>query len=195
MPDGGSLPALLDQLAGRLRDQGASVVDTLRPGLSDQEMDDLVGPLGMQLPAEARQWWMWHDGSSSTMTGHALVPGRIVLPLAVAVDEARTCRLREPEPPVNALEASWPIDWLPILLTGHAAIIAIQCRSNEVAAPVVYRDLQADLPEPQVGSLADLVRMWLDMFDIGAYEFDREQQNWKKRFERIPQELAGSGLV
>ena len=56
------LSRTLDAFAQRLRDLGAPVVDHLRPGLSEQEIDEISAVCGGRLTPEARAWWAWHDG-------------------------------------------------------------------------------------------------------------------------------------
>lgn len=83
--------ALLEELALRWRQQGASIADLLRPGLSEEEMDELTDPLGLVLPREAKIWWGWHDGAFPAPPSSApasLGPQLQLLPLADAV---QTC--------------------------------------------------------------------------------------------------------
>lgn len=54
---------LLEDPAARWRRQDMPIAGSLRPGLSDAEMDPLTEPLGIRLPREARTWWGWHDGA------------------------------------------------------------------------------------------------------------------------------------
>jgi cell wall assembly regulator SMI1 len=70
---------LLEQLAARWREQGMPIVESLRPGLSDAEMDELTQPLGVLLPREARTWWGWHNGADAGSAD--LGPGRCSHPL------------------------------------------------------------------------------------------------------------------
>jgi hypothetical protein len=42
--------ALCQALEARWRDQGAEIVDALRPGLGDEEMDRLASDVGITLP-------------------------------------------------------------------------------------------------------------------------------------------------
>ena len=49
--------ALLDQFDARLRALGAAIVDAWAPGLTDDQIDALVCPIGIDLPEEARVWW------------------------------------------------------------------------------------------------------------------------------------------
>jgi hypothetical protein len=80
------------------------VLDHLRPGLTDAEMDALTEPLGIVLPEEARVWSGWHDGTDplgiDPIRGEEfamLAPGRIFLSLGDAVKECQILRglLRE----------------------------------------------------------------------------------------------------
>jgi hypothetical protein len=75
------------------------VLDHLRPGLTDAEMDALTEPLGIVLPDEARVWWGWHDGTDPLVIDPIqgakfamLAPGRIFLPLSHAVRQCQTLR-------------------------------------------------------------------------------------------------------
>jgi hypothetical protein len=73
---------LLEELAERWRALRAPIADSLRPGLSDAEMDALVSPLGLRLPHEARVWWGWHDGTDSDLLSHGI--GNQIVPLRLA---------------------------------------------------------------------------------------------------------------
>ena len=114
MAESRGLPELLPLLENALRDQGAqAILEAFRAGLSDQQMDDLTEPLGIVLPGEAKQWFAWHDGSSSTWNTHALTPLFSTLPLATAVAEAWKRRAAEPDPPPDEDLWPWPWSWIP----------------------------------------------------------------------------------
>lgn len=54
----------------RLLDAGGSPVGaSWRPGLSPDEMDVLTAPLGVELSAQARAFYAWHDGCEATAVG------------------------------------------------------------------------------------------------------------------------------
>ncbi|MFV0461041.1 MAG: hypothetical protein ACK5MT_19990 [Actinomycetales bacterium] len=54
--------AQLERLESHWHRLGAPVASMLAPGLSDQQMDDIVGPTPYVLNDELRAWWGWHDG-------------------------------------------------------------------------------------------------------------------------------------
>ena len=189
MAESRGLPELLPLLEDALSDQGAqAILERLRPGLSDQEMDDLTNPLGIVLPGEAKQWFAWHDGSWSTWNTHALTPLFSTLPLATAVAEAWKRRAAEPDPPPDEALWPWPWSWLPVGLSDVGRVTAIDCAlPARFAAPVVVRDWHTDteLPRPQVASIADLVDMWLQAIDVGAYRFDANVGHWVREWDRL----------
>ena len=45
-------------------------MQALAPGLTDQQIDTLTAPYGIDLPEEARVWWRWHNGRHADV-GHA----------------------------------------------------------------------------------------------------------------------------
>jgi len=53
----------LHELDGHLRRLGLPIAEHLRPGLSDEEMDAITHPLGIDLPPQLRALWAWHDGA------------------------------------------------------------------------------------------------------------------------------------
>jgi len=131
------------------------IVEAWAPGLTDPQIDEIIGPADLELPEEARVWWRWHNG---THHGHApdrlaIVPGRDLVALqgAVAVYEAVGAR-NQLLIPVNA-----------------KPVIYIACReSGEVAAPVYVeiRDFEPDLALPSFG---ELVLTWMSYIERGIY--------------------------
>lgn len=90
------VPRLDSELLARLEAawtaQSAPIVDHLAPGLTDDEMSEIVSPLRLRLPLEARAWWGWHDGVPWRGDGEAtpergLGPGLEYMPLRDAVKD------------------------------------------------------------------------------------------------------------
>lgn len=97
--DSARLHAQLDKLDEHLRRQGAQIADVLEPGLSEHDIDDAVmDSVGLRLPAEARTWFGWHNGTrrltlADGCPGAAYLPtGFTVLSLAQAIDDCRSRR-------------------------------------------------------------------------------------------------------
>ncbi len=57
------LAGLLPRFEKHWRQQGAPIVERLRPGLTDADIDALMKPTGMRLSAEVHQLYRWHDGA------------------------------------------------------------------------------------------------------------------------------------
>lgn len=72
---------LLEVFESSLRAVGAPIVKHREPGLDDAAIDELIVPLDLQLPDEARVWWRWHNGTVPDTPGRerCIMPGRDLL--------------------------------------------------------------------------------------------------------------------
>jgi hypothetical protein len=169
---------LLEALAERWRSQRMSIIDALRPGLSDAAMDELTRPLGLKLPHEARVWWGWHDGADagSPFTSY-LGPLRVFSPLAAAV--RATAQTRETmQDSAGDLDEEWRASWLMLGAGGETTVI--DCAVSD-DAPVPTRYYRFDDPAAGNGgvpSLGTLVRLYIDAFDRGAWSYDPIGKVW-----------------
>lgn len=186
--------ALLSDLKQRWRDQGAFIARVLRPGLSDAEMDELTEPVGLHLPAEARRWWAWHDGASPQVPGldaaAALGPVSLFLPLAYAVRECRRLRDVMREAWGDDLGPDWKQSWLPIDANKRPTVFDCGVAFD---APVPVRSFFVEDPtagEAGVGSIGELVTIWIDAIDSGAWTNDGYADHWKYDFTRLDQRVA-----
>lgn len=63
---------------------------TLRPSLSEAQIDEIAAPFGMALPPEASVWWGWHDGTQDGRRPYAEpFPGWWLPGLGDALEQAR----------------------------------------------------------------------------------------------------------
>ena len=178
--------ALCEDLLQRWRDQGAVVVDCLRPGLSDDEIDACTAELGFRLPAEARVWWSWHDGADThgEPGGRAfqIGPGHSFLSLAEAMHGAYMWRrvYDDSDPPI------WQPSWLPITSSQREVVIDCGVGTAE-AVPVysVFSQAFSDYDPPSAGSMGELVEIWIDAIDSGAWSYDKAAQRWGADGDRL----------
>lgn len=155
--------ALLYRFEARLRAAGSLIVDAWAPGLADEQIDDLLLPLGVDLPEEARVWWRWHDGIliEGDPKATEISPGRTHLPLRyVAEDYA-------------ALEGAMrQLHGLHGLLNpvGDKPIVYFDC-SVPRDAPVPVYTQNDDVVEPRLvlPSIGELVLTWIDLIDRGVW--------------------------
>jgi cell wall assembly regulator SMI1 len=177
---------MLEEFEDRLRSQGAPIVDVLRPGLTDDEMQQLVGPLGLRLPREARCWWAWHDGTvvGAPMIARYLGPGWMALSLDDAVRDCVSSREIEAE--AREIEEAagedredwWRHGWLPLVHPGGGSF-AIDTGVGEDEPVPVYRYHSDTQPgAPDLASIGDLVTIWIDALDSGAWQWEPNDGRW-----------------
>jgi hypothetical protein len=172
---------LLEELAARWRAQGMPIIESLRPGLGDAEMDALTEPLDITLPREARTWWGWHDGAASRTSGVGsanLGPLRLFAPLSDAV--RATAETRDIMRGVDGeLDSAWQRAWLMMAAGGDTVVIDCGVKFD---APVPARYYRFEEPETGAGgvpSIGSLVVHYIDAFDRGAWAYDREHGVWR----------------
>jgi cell wall assembly regulator SMI1 len=207
--------ALLEELMRRWRSQGAPIVEHLRPGLTESELDAATEPLGVRLCDELRTWWGWHDGVSAELGSHVpereLGPAGMLeyLPLAEAIaiyrERRRAAELgaermlaRDPASPYADPDTSWPRARFPLSKQAHGDLIACDCsRSHDAAGPlyVFVRDEGGFGGEPSAPSLGQTVCWWIEAIDLGALRYLPEERRWARHAVLIPPAARASMLV
>ena len=169
--------ALLGELEASWRAQGADIAEILAPGLGDDAITALVGPLGLTLPEEARIWWGWHDGvTEATANGWQIGPSLGFYSLAEAVDEYRWID-------DNMEERDFPRSWLP-LTADEGGPLAVDCAADPVVAPVKSIDFEVDI-FPGGDSLGDVVELWIEAMSTGAWSWNPAGY-WDRDLDRAP---------
>jgi|tagenome__1003787_1003787.scaffolds.fasta_scaffold20962551_6 cell wall assembly regulator SMI1 len=173
---------LLEALADRWRRLGAPIIENLRPGLSDAEIDALTHPLGISLPDEARTWFRWHDGV-------ALDPGRPerrigalmmeFIPLAEAVRDYQDGRAVLVGAGGEGALEDWPTSWFPITAQGCGDVVVCECSvPRDAATPIhVFRWDEPD-PRPAAGSFGEMVALWIEAIDSARWVYDAARRSW-----------------
>jgi len=174
---------LLDRFEARLRKEGAAIVDHWAPGLTDAQIDELLQPLGIDLPKEARRWWRWHDGAP--LDAPPISPRRTHLPLRDAAEQYAEARDEMPELyGIDSLLS--PVDELPVVYF-HCAV------PRDVPVPIyVQGDWVAD-PELVLPSIGELVEVWIGLIDRGVWRTDADG-SWEWDHERLPPEVVEFGI-
>jgi hypothetical protein len=157
-------PGLLEALEQRWRTAGALYIDEMAPGLTDEQIDTIVAPIGFTLPEEARRWYRWHDGSSR----HYVTPSRTMSSLAE--DVRRTLLLQEQDP-------GWKLGWLATM--DEMPLVAFDCRdpSND-GAPVWHYDPVDQPTRPIFHTIGDMVTLWIELIDEGYWAWSAEH-GWR----------------
>lgn len=91
---------ILDRFRAALQRAGAPLGDEIEPGLTEEQINDLAGQLGVGVPPELRTLWLW---GTAPATPHAvdawdINPEFELWPPAVALAQTKNYRLDETVP-------------------------------------------------------------------------------------------------
>jgi hypothetical protein len=195
--------ALIADYEARLHQQGVPLDACHTAGLTRDEMDEIVGPLAISLPQEARTWWTWQNGCPGYGRGKLIAPiGESLLTLTQAVTvstEYRTAVVALVEPDVPALanaDDRWHPSWLAI--TGPQLPIVIDCSHPESEQTPVKRFDPEDVEgarEIHALSLGQMLTWWIGAIDSGAWCWNTETEKWIVDPRRLALEFKLSGLA
>jgi cell wall assembly regulator SMI1 len=180
---------LLDGLEARWKARGVPLLERLAPGLTDEEIDATMAPLGLRLPAEAREWWRWHDGVPATAINYTyerhLGPRLQYLPLAEAVERYRRRRAEVAEDPsVDDPTYWWHPLWFPVVRSDSGEDLAVDCGVGEgEPSPVRLVDWwREDFMNPLACSLGAAIAEWVDAFDTDRWRWVAEGEGrWERQ--------------
>lgn len=194
------LAELLEQLEAQWHRHGAGIAGVLAPGLSEDQIGELMAPLGLTLPVELRAWWGWHNGTTAAPDDDARIigPGLFdFISLEDAIVHYRQARALLPAPVDRDPEQYWHQTWFPVLThASHGQGIYVDCVVPPgEPTPLYLRSREwDDYLRPRaasftefiaacVGALRDKVYFWVD--GVGAWELDDRRHPY----------LPGSGLL
>jgi hypothetical protein len=175
----------------QLRRVGAAVVKQWAPGLDDQRIDELLAPLGIDLPEEARAWWRWHNGTLPEAPPIAtyIIPSREQMPLEAAANLAETANLMVETFNVPELAKQ-------LHLVTNKPIIYVDCNGpREAPAPIYSQNDDPEPPELALPSMVELITIWTQLIDDGVFATTPDGQWHRPDPDRIPPELRGRGLI
>ncbi len=187
----------------------APLLEYLRPGLTDAEMNGLAAGAHLRLPDEARLWWGWHDGVPAEFYGILRQlggPSFQFLPLQEALDlyevqraTARRAVSRGDKSEWGNPDFWWDPSWLPITESPTSNVtIACDC-SVRAGDPTPIRgyfwDAAVESRTPATASFGELVEWWLQAFSTGAWFYDQELGRWEYFNERLPPAQRSTGVV
>ena len=198
---------LLTELAACWIEQDAPILRTLRPGLSEPEIDAIAAGIGLVRPHEARVWWGWHDGADFRRAAPGDVsigggPGLSYAPLDQAVELAVAGSLRA-ERVIRGqtgrfaeLSYWWEPSWLPISRRPGGPIV-LDCAVREGAPSPILRinGMDEDFRTPKARSVGELVGWWIEAMTIGAWRYEKDRGRWVTDLDRLRPELRRSPLL
>lgn len=175
----------------RLRRLGAAVVEHWAPGLDDRRIDELLAPLGIDLPEEARAWWRWHNGTvpGALPTGTYIIPSRDLMSLEHAVDLVPLAEERVEIFDMPELAKHFK-------LVSNKPIIYVDCNGpRDAPAPIYSQNDDPEPPQLALPSMGELITIWSRLIDDGVFATTSEGQWQRLDPDRIPPELRGRGII
>lgn len=181
MVDEAEFMGLLDRLERAWERYDAPVLERLRPGLSDSEIDELMLPTELTLPIELRLWWGWHDSALPSEPdfdeGRQFAPGgwlHVPLYQAVALHDHHVGMYQDLVATGSTDLAS--LGWRPGLFPftqrvsqpNHVIAAETLVGARDSASVVVTsemgieRDVTAD-------SVDEVLRIWVETLESGRY--------------------------
>lgn len=176
---------LLAAFETRLRDRGATITETWAPGLTDAEIDQLLLPVDIDLPEEARRWWRWHNGSHGAKgQPDELLPGRDLYALHSVADIYAD--FRDPRNDAGEPEGL-------LAPVGEKPIIWFHCDGARDAPVPIYSQNDWTAPLRLVlPSIGELVTTWTDYLDRGIFQTNPDG-TWAYRHD-LPQDVLQLGV-
>jgi cell wall assembly regulator SMI1 len=180
----------LERLEALWAEQGAPLVEHLRPGLTNEEIERQLRCLGQRLPREAVLWWKWHDGVLSGKSDIMGGPQFRFLTLGGAVRVYHRSRNVAETAARTSEEADhlWHPSWFPITETGYGGVIACDCRvATQDPTPIRMVDWggKEDSDVPVAGSFGQMVAWWIEAIDCGAWSYDPDLNRWEIDHQRL----------
>ncbi len=187
---------LLDKLLKRWVHAGLPLVERLQPGLDEARLSELTQAVGLELPAEARLWWSWRNGTERAPEGGSadfrlMTPAFQFLSIEEAIESYVQSReivrmVGESEVGPGELDAWvdswWPPDLFPI--TKNAGTVVCDCRAPEATGtPIRWMEpsaLHEGVPEPRARSFGELVTYWIDAWDSGIWTYRPTEGRWHR---------------
>jgi hypothetical protein len=190
---------LLDEYEHRLGALGVPIAAAFAPGLNDSEIDAGTAALPLELSAEGRVWWGWHNGTLPDRDPRdgMLNPGCYLLSLeqAVAAYDQNRALAEERTRDEGNPDVWWNPRWIPLLEPDVGATVACDC-SIAPGEPsplyVVWWKLpDYDKPPRRADSVGQMVEWWLEALDTGIWRYDRATRRWQRDWQAVPPERDG----
>jgi hypothetical protein len=183
---------LLAAFEARLRHVGAAVVEHLAPGLDDERIDELLEPVAIDLPAEARTWWRWHNGTlrSAPPTATEIIPYRDLVSLQGAIGTFTALA-----------EAQVEVFGMPELakhlqLVSEQPTIYVDCNTRaEAPAPIYSQNDHTDPPRVALPSMGELITIWMQLIDDGIFATTPDGQWQPVDPDRVGPDLWERGII
>jgi cell wall assembly regulator SMI1 len=164
-----SLRAALNHLEEVWSAGDPAISATLRPGLTNAEIDAASSRLPFRVPDDARVLWRWHNGQGPHSTSQALRGSQLL-----SVDEAVERYFGNLRAFPNIQEEvpyGYEPGWLPLTEAGPRPAVLIDADTSGI---VLHTWMDEDIVRGRLNSLAEVVCLWTSAIEEGAWLFPGE---------------------
>ncbi|HXE44086.1 MAG TPA: hypothetical protein VN635_02700 [Conexibacter sp.] len=181
---------LLDRLSATWHAHAVPGEEALAPGREVDSFTTDDGALHVELPAELRRWWGWHDGCAEDWQGTRPIAPSLRL-MSSAQSQAwwqRSMQLAKdaagPAPagtPLADPDYWWRSSWVPLFSDGSGYLVGDCALGGPDVAPIRRIEWGPDLDEvarPRTESFGQLVEWWIEALELGLWTYDREKKKW-----------------
>ena len=155
---------LIDDFNAQLQRVGAPLADSWTGGLTDEEIDAILLPLGIDLPEEARVWWRWQNGAERSFAH------RGVLPLEYGIEPFASER--------ETMKELWDVDFLLSPVDERPWIYFYCGGARGAPVPVYGQDDDTEAPVEMLPSIGELVGAWTKVLAAGVVTI-ADDGKWK----------------
>jgi cell wall assembly regulator SMI1 len=185
---------LLDRLSATWRAHGAPGEEALAPGRIVTSFTSDDGNLHVELPAELRTWWAWHDGPVEARAGEWIIGLSLQqMSSRVSCDWWQWSMARAQDLAADAPAGTpnadpdywWRPSWIPLASDGSGYIVADCDLGGPDVAPIRRIEWGPDLDviaRPRTDSFGQLVEWWIEAIELGIWTYDHDRATWRRAF-------------
>lgn len=177
-------PELLQELGSRLSAQHVPAMGVAQAGLSDDELDEMSSEAGLSLPDEARVWWRWRNGTPEQVGApvqREIGPGFWWMRLEDALSRRASIYqsfLAEFDGDEVQVRQAWTPSWLPFVWCEGPYVLDTEVPVGMPSPIWIYKFYEPPTA-PVLPSLRELVLLWIEALDRGAWRYDPVAQRWR----------------
>lgn len=178
-----SLAIMLQRFEELLHQQQAPLAQLLRPPATQPQLAALEAALDAPLPADAKSWWLWHNGTSG---GTWMERSFVAAGEFLSTDEALALWQQRCRSEIAYRERGWPEmwkeSWVPLTHAAHNADLVL----DPSGTVYVYDPADPESGTPRARSLASVVELWVQLMESGRLQWN-EIGEWQ--VGKVPVEI------
>lgn len=170
-----AIQALLEEVTGHYIRAGLYSLDDFNPGLTREEIDSKIAPLGISLPEEVYELYMWKNGFKEFDDGHYIWPRVSFYSIDDSIGEYQ-------------IRSEFYTDLFPLFLRNNCDPILIKLIKDEFFSMLFFHCPPVTLTEFPLtiyDSLEKCLASELECFEKGLYRLGDDDFEEKQDLEPI----------